>query len=693
VSRLLARVAACALLMVSTSDFLAAPANFGASGQKASPMRITGAGPNWTSRNADPEETAYSRLDGINASNVPHLGLAWSRDLPGEVSLEATPLAIDGVLYFPGSYATVYAVDGGSGKLLWSYAPETWRHNPTKMLYGFAANRGVAYDHGRIFSAALDGRLFALEPKSGKLLWSVETTASDSKQTITGAPRTFDGKVIIGDAGADFGARAYVTAYDQTTGKQVWRFYTVPGTPQQNHGDPAMERAATTWHGAYWKTGTGGAVWDSITFDPDLHRIYLGTGNGGPYDPNVRSPGGGDNLYTASIVALDAATGKYLWHYQVDPEDAWDFDCTQQMTLANLVIGGKPRKVVMQAPKNGFLYVLDRTDGKLISAGKIGKVTWADHIDLQTGRPVEAKSIRYETGESTIWPGTMGAHSWMSQSYDPKTDLLYIPYMQQGVRFTKGKPQPGGVFVGGLGIKEKSADAMDGKGALIAWDPVRQKATWKAQYDTIWNGGAMSTAGNLVFQGGADGNLYAYNASSGGQLWRFYAGMGITAAPMSFSVHGKQYVSVLAGYGASAAIWGTIMNVGWKFSSPRRLLTFALDGKAVLPPSPPRDLAIHPVDDPTLKLNPADVAAGQAMYLACAACHGRNLVATGGPGPELRESRIALDPEAFYHAVHDGALMSEGMPQIPYFTKPQVMQIWAYIRAGARETLAAQKDK
>ena len=503
----------------------------------------------WTARNADADETAYSRLDQISSATIGRLGLAWSLDLPGESTLEATPLAVDGVLYFTGSYGTVYAVDGASGKLRWKFAAETWKHAPMKMMMGFAANRGVAYANGRIFSAALDGRLFALDAKTGHLVWTVETTAPGSLQTVTGAPRAFNGHVIIGNAGADFGARGYVTAYDQASGKQLWRFYTTPGSSDQNRGDPVMERAAATWHGEFWKTGSGGGVWDNITFDSHLNRIYLGTGNGGPYDPSVRSPGGGDNLYTASIVALDADTGKYIWHYQMVPKDAWDYDCTQQMTLADLTIDGKLRHVLMQAPKNGFFYVLDRTDGKLISAEKIGKVNWASSIDLQSGRPVEEKDIRYETGESIIWPGPGGAHSWMSQSFDPKTGLVYIPYMQGGVRFTKGKPQPGGVFVGGLGIKDYGDDATDGKGALIAWDPVHQKQAWKAQLPTIWNGGTMATAGNVVLQGDAGGYLSTYNATTGQLLRHDYLGMGIIASPMSYQVNGRQYISILAGYG------------------------------------------------------------------------------------------------------------------------------------------------
>lgn len=657
----------------------------------ATPMARTpvGAGADWSSHGGDSDESGYSRLDDIRASNIGRLGLAWSIDLPGEVTLEATPLAVDGVLYFTGSSAAVYAVDGQSGRLKWKYDPETWKHNPSKLHFSFAANRGAAYADGRIFAASLDGRLFALDAASGRLLWSVETTDPASMQTVTGAPRTFDGKVIIGNAGADFGARGYVTAYEAATGRPVWRFYVVPGPPEENRGDPAMERAAATWSGEFWKTGTGGAVWDSMTFDADLGRIYLGTGNAGPYDSSLRSPGGGDNLYTASIVALDARTGRYLWHYQVNPRDSWDYDSTQRITLADLLIRGSRHKVLMQAPKNGFFYVLDRRNGKLISAQKIGKVTWADRIDLKTGRPVEARNIRYEDGDVIIWPAPLGAHSWQDTSYSPATGLVYIPYMQLGVHFSKGAaPARGAVAVGGLSIQDYEADSQDGKGALIAWDPVRQQAAWRAPLDTLWNGGTLATAGNLVFQGAADGSFSAYEARRGQRLWRYDAGLGIIAAPISYRAQGRQYVSVLVGYGGSAAIWGNLMDVGWKYrAQPRRLLAFALDGAAVLPPSAPRDMTVRARDDPSMTINPSDVAAGHALYIACASCHGRDLVSTGAPGPDLRESALALDPGEFWKVLHDGPLLQNGMPRFEALSREQVGQLYAYIRAGAREAL------
>jgi quinohemoprotein ethanol dehydrogenase len=654
-----------------------------------------GAAENWASHGADPHETNYSQLDKISASNVDRLGLAWSLDLPGETTLEATPLAVDGVIYFPGQLGKVYAVDGASGKTLWTYDPEVSKHNPNKIHNIFPANRGVAYSGGRIFVGAFDGRLIALDAKTGKLLWSAQTVSADGPQTISGAPRVFRDKVIIGNAGADFGARGYVTAYDQATGKQVWRFYAAPGKPEENRGDPAMEHAAATWRGEYWKGGTGGSPWDSITFDPELNRIYIGTGNAGPYDPDLRSPGGGDNLYTVSIVALDADTGRYAWHYQINPRDAWDYDSTQQIMLADFDIGGQRRKVLMQAPKNGFFYVIDRTNGKLISAEKWGKATWAERIDLATGRPVEVKNARYQEGETTIFPGPMGAHSWMAMAFSPKTGLVYIPYMQAGVSFARGKHIPDGVELWNLSMKPvgqdpaAAKDPLDGKGALVAWDPVRQKAAWRAPLDTMWNGGALATAGGLVFQGAGDGWFSAYDAQSGKRVWRFNAGLGINGAPISYAVGGKQYVAVLVGYGGAAGTWPELASVGWKYGAqPRRLLVFALDGKAALPPTAPRDTTLHAVDDPKIQISDADVEAGRTLYRPCTACHGMNGVSAGAPGPDLRESRAALDPDTFYAIVHGGALAEQGMPKWDMFSREQVMQIYAFIRAGARKALA-----
>jgi quinohemoprotein ethanol dehydrogenase len=669
----------------------------GAQGLASVTPSTVAAGGNWSGYAGGSDETDYSGLGQVNVGNVGRLGLAWSLDLPDEASLEATPLAVNGVLYFTGSHATVYAVNGATGKLLWKYDPETWRVAPKRLGFAvFSVNRGAAYDNGKIFAAALDGRLFALDAKSGKLLWTVQTLSERGYQTVTGAPRTFNGKVIIGQAGADIGARGYVTAYDQSTGKQVWRFYVTPGTPEENKGDPAMEAAEKTWHGQWWKTGTGGGPWNAITFDARLNRIYIGTANASPYDSDARSPGGGDNLYTASIVALDADTGKYAWHYQVNPNDSWDYDCTQQITLATLTINGTARNVLMQAPKNGFFYVIDRDSGKLISAEKIGKVNWADRIDISTGRPVERPNMHHETGDLTIYPGSSGGHNWQAMSFDPESGTVFIPYLQIGTHFTRGKPLPGGIEVGGVHMDWANLqDSMDGKGALIAWDPVHQKERWRVVLPSIWNGGTLATAGGLVFQGTGDGYLSAYDAGKGARLWRSYAGLGIIAAPMTFSIGKRQYISVLVGYGASAAAMSQVANMGWKYGrQPRRLLTFALDATRKLPPTQPPSFEVNALDNPSFKLDAEEVDKGAELYARCMGCHGRAAVSTGGPAPDLRESAIAFDREAFGTLLREGSPIQRGMPSFSYLKSDQVDAIYAYIRAQVRkvtEHVAAQK--
>lgn len=655
----------------------------GDSTHEAGRFAEVGTAADWANPGGGTDESGYSRLDGINRDNVVKLGLAWSLDLD-EQTLEATPLAVDGVLYFTGSRATVYAVDAATGHTLWEHDAELSKHRPEALRYIFGVNRGAAYANGRVFAGTLDGRLQAFDAKSGNQLWSVETVAPDSVQTVTGAPRVFKDMVIIGNGGADFGARGYVTAYDQATGKQRWRFYTVPGKPEENAGNPAMEMAAKTWGPDHWKvSGGGGTVWNGITYDPELDRIYIGTGNSGPYNPRVRDPGGGDNLFLTSIVALDAGTGKYVWHYQVNPREAWDYKATANMIATTLTIDGRPRKVLMQAPTNGFFYVLDRETGKLISAEKIGKVTWASHIDLKTGRPVERPNIRYETGETTFWPSALGAHNWQPMTYSPQAGLVYIPYMQLGMRY---KLVPGSnSTLGGLDIAFAQDDSRDGKGELVAWDPVAQKARWRVPHETIWNGGTLTTAGGLVFQGAGGGHLSAYDAKDGKKLWDFNARLGIIGAPMSYSIKGEQYVSILVGYGAGAMM-GKLFNYGWKYGAqPRRLLTFKIGGKAALPITAPPDMSVHPVDDPALKLDEKKAAQGHSLFLGkCAICHGLNLESVGAPAPDLRESALALDRNAVAQVLK-GALADRGMPAFPELSDPEIEAVYMYIRATARK--------
>jgi quinohemoprotein ethanol dehydrogenase len=653
-----------------------------------------GAGDDWPAVGGAADETNYSRLADIAPDTVKRLGLAWSLDLPGEVTLEATPLAVGGVLYFTGSYAATYAVDGVTGKLLWRHDPQTWKVDPDKMHFSFGANRGSAYEDGKVFTASLDGRLFALDAKTGKELWVAQTIDKGAMMISTGAPRTMNGKVIIGNGGADFGARGYVTAYDSQTGKQLWRFYLAPGRPEQNAGDPAMEMAAKTWGPEFWKTtGGGGTAWNGMTFDAEANRIYIGAGNAGPYDPQLRDPGSnGDNLFTSSIVALDADTGKYVWHYQQTPRDSWDYKATPNIQMATLEIDGKPTDVLMHAPTNGFFYVLDRKTGRPISAEKTTLVTWAKGIDLKTGRPIEEPGIRYPTGGITLWPGAVGGHNWQPMAYNPKLGLVYIPVQQIGLKISRGAQSVNAFNVMGLMVEPVIEKPGDGKGSLIAWDPVAQREVWKVQHAHLWNGGVLATAGGMVFQGTADGWFRGYDGTNGRELWKFNAGLGIVGAPISFRVGGRQYVSVLVGYGGTTAAYGEFMNVGWKYGmQPRRLLTFSLDGKASIPASPPPDMKVHAIDDPALALSEADIKAGWALSVQCAACHGVGLQATGTPGPDLRESGIALRLDTLTELLRKGSLIERGMPRFQNLTDEQIRQIHAYIRARARESLGTRK--
>ncbi|WCT74428.1 PQQ-dependent dehydrogenase, methanol/ethanol family [Sphingomonas naphthae] len=657
----------------------------------AQPEAGIGADTNWEAPGGGADEAGYSRLTGITPDNIGKLGLAWSMDLPDEVTLESTPLAVNGILYFSGGYAEVYAVDAATGRQLWKFDPRTWERRPDKFHFG--ANRGIAYEKGRIFTVEMDGRIDALDARTGKVLWTADSIPDGVRNNSTGAPRTMNGKVIIGNGGADLGARGFVTAFDSATGKFLWRFYTVPGSPEQNRGDPAMEAAARTWRGEWWKTGAGGGtVWNGMTFDAEANRVYIGVGNAGPYDPEKRSPGGGDNLYNSSIVALDADTGKYVWHYQENPRDSWDYKATPNIVMATITLDGQPRKVLLHAPTNGFFYVLDRATGKVISAGKTTEISWARGIDLKTGRPIEAPNIRYEKGPTEIWPGTIGGHNWQAMAYSPRAGLVYIPIQQIGARFHRTKAQSDVAFnIMGLMVEPVVKRPGDGKGKLVAWDPVAQRPAWSVQYDTLWNGGALATAGGLVFQGDASGWFNAYQAKTGERLWRFNAGLGIIAAPMSFSLKGEQYVSVLVGYGGTTAALGDVMNVGWKYGAQmRRLLTFRIGGAARLPALVPADKVVHAVDDPAIVLNEADVAAGRGLSIACASCHGVGFASPGSPGPDLRESAFALDFAAFSHVLKEGR-MENGMPRFDWLSPDQTRQLYAYLRARSREVLGRRK--
>lgn len=660
-------------------------------------------GANWLSYGRTYAEHHYSPLSSIHAGNVQQLGLAWFLDLPGQRSLPATPLAVNGVLYFSGDLGKTFAVNAKSGRELWAFDPDVASYAPQKLRINMGVNRGVAYWGGKVYVGAFDGRLFALDAKSGKPVWSTQTFDDPkARKQISGAPRVFGGKVIIGHGGAEYGTRGYVTAYDAETGQQVWRFYTVPGDPKKGFEDEAMAMVAKTWDGEWWKWGGGGTVWDGITYDPEFNRIYLGVGNGSPWNADIRSPGNGDNLFLCSIVALDADTGKYVWHYQANPRESWDFKATAGMVLADLKIEGQPRKVLMQAHMNGFFYVIDRASGKLISAEKFSKVTWAERIDPKTGRPVEISNLRYQNGPVIFWPHNAGAHSWQPMSFNPGTGLVYIPTMKLAQRIGALADDEGfknfendkRLYFTILGSNPEllTLDPDDGTAGLLAWDPVAQKKRWEVRFaHSFWNGGTMTTAGNLVFQGLGSGQFIAYEARTGEKLWSFDAGLGIIGAPITYEVQGEQIVSILVGYGAGAGIGTKLFEQGWRFrEQPRRVLTFALGKQMPLPPGKPPRFDVNAVDDPDFVIDAGQAAEGAKLYQStCFGCHGAKLESTGSIAPDLRESVLAMNWEAFRAVLHEGLLAPAGMPKYDELKDEDMRAIFMYIRQHAREAASA----
>jgi len=654
-------------------------------------------GTNWLAYGRTFQESHYSPLTEINGSSVSRLGLAWSLDLDVTNSITA-PLAANGVIYLGAGHGVIHAVDARTGKLLWRYDAQAMQANGKKLRVAWGI-RGIALWGDKVYAGTSDGRLIALHTRDGTLAWSVLTVDPNDGATITGAPRAFNGKIIIGFSGGDFSPlRGYVTAYDVNTGKQAWRFYVVPGKPGTHDGaasDSAMTMVAKTWTGQWWKNGGGGSVWNSITYDPDFNRVYLGTGNGTPMNWKIRSPKGGDNLFIASVVALDADTGKYAWHYQTTPGDSWDYDSATDMTLTTLRIDGHDRRVMLHAAKNGFFYVIDRANGKLISAEKLGTVTWADHVDLNTGKPVLVAGAKYNDKPMLLWPSFQAVHHWTPQSFSPRTGYIYEPTLEMpaefgdaGVDLKNYHPRLRTGDYTGLTVGNGDVPADAGHSVLKAWDPIHSRVIWQVESPGVTNGGTLATGGDLVFQGLADGYLHAYDANTGKDLWSFFAGVAATGVPITFAVDGKQYVVVTAGpLGGSTAAFGSI-SARWGWDPrihPRRLLAFALDAKAELPPTPPRKQAV-PLDQPGFVVDDAKAKQGEYEYARCTLCHGMGVVA-GGIAPDLRASPVLLSPEAFTHVVREGALSPRGMPQFAELTDAQLEALRHFVRQKARHDL------
>lgn len=691
----------------------------GAAKVDAALLTTGGDGSDWAMTGFNYAEQRYSPLDQINAGNVAKLGLAWFADLPDARGQEATPVIVDGQMFVTGPWSKVFAYDATSGKKLWEFDPGVDKQKGVQACCD-VVNRGVAVWKGRVYVGTLDGRLIALDATTGKQDWSVQTTDNSKPYTITGAPRVVKDMVVIGNGGAEFGVRGYVTAYDAATGAKKWRFYTVPnptGAKDNEASDAAMAKVSPTWsaNGQWKQSGGGGTVWDSIVYDAELDQLYLGVGNGSPWNHGLRSEGQGDNLFLSSIVALKPETGQYLWHYQETPGETWDFTATQPINLATLTMNGQQRKVLMQAPKNGFFYVVDRTNGKLINASQfIPGVNWATGYGPD-GRPIENPAARYyKTGKPFLAvPSAIAAHNWQPMSFNPKVGLAFVPAQIVGAGYLAAsdplnQAKPIGFNVGeNLGalmyprdpavIKAATAGAT---GLLVAWDPVANKPRWTVKYPTPWNGGTMTTAGNLVFQGTAMGEFRAYAADTGKQLFAYPVGTGVMAGAATYRVNGVQYVAVLAGRGGALPLsLGYAMGASRTVPNVPRLLVFKLGGTAKLPASPAPDTA--PVQLPATTGTPQQVAQGQALFgRYCQVCHGAS-AAGGGVLPNLQRSGTLGSQDAWHSILIDGALKDQGMVSFAKVLTPAEAQLirlyvideanWARTHLdGAPKTAAAK---
>jgi quinohemoprotein ethanol dehydrogenase len=652
----------------------------------------------WLLDGRDFANSYFSPLNQINQSNISHLGFAWEFhgiNSRGGIhhGMESNPVLVDGLLYFSGPWGNAYAVDAHNGKLLWAYdshADGQYARNACCDV----VNRGVAVWKGRVYVASLDGWLVALDARTGRPVWRVDTIVDRHfNTTVDGAPHVAGDNILIGNAGADMGSRGYVSAYDAVSGKLMWRFWAVPGDPRKGPDEtPEVTRARRTWAGnTRWDLGGGGDPWDSIVYDPQTGLAYLGMGNGGPLPRWLRSPGGGDNLFLSSIVAVDAKSGRMKWYYQETPADSWDYTATAPMILADLRWNGRPRRVLMQAPKNGIFYVLDRQTGELLSAKPYTTVNWTDGIDTKTRRPHLTKHADYSQKPQIIWPGSAGGHGWQPTSFDPATGLVYLPVYDAPTKYqTIPVPKflPGGFNNGAAGSYPpfdgpKDTEDLIGQpqprieGRLKGWNPQTGRPGWMSPPLPFLLGGTLSTAGGLVFQGTADGSLSVYRANDGTLLKRIFTGTAIMAAPITYRLDGEQYVAVLAGAGGPQNVFWAPDNVASRYQNFERLLVFRLEGRAV--PLPPRVTTPRREALPSRILtDPETLARGQSLFeQQCARCH----LEGGGFGayPDLW-NMPAPALEGFEDIVYRGALRYFGMGNFSgSLSKTDVAAIKAFI--------------
>ena len=687
-------------LILASLPMLAAVAQSAAPGAGVDGAKITNADADpgeWLTHGRTYSEQRFSPLDKINTANVKSLGVAWEYRTYSVRGLEATPIVADGVMFITLSWSKVIALDAKTGKELWQYDPKvpggTGRYACCDVV-----NRGVALWKGNVFVGTLDGRLIKLDAKTGKVVWSVDTVENHKHTyTITGAPRAVNGLITIGNGGAEYDSRGYVSAFSADTGKLVWRFHVVPGDPSKPQENAALQRALKTWDttGKYkfWEIGGGGAPWNSQAYDPKLDLLYFGTGNGNPWNREIRSPKGGDNLYLSSVVAVHAKTGEFAWAYQTTPGDTWDFDSTADVVLADLKINGQVRHVLMHAPKNGFFYVIDRETGKLISAQKFGMVTWAKSIDLKTGKPVENPEARYKDKLAVVYPQETGAHNWQPMTFDPQTGLVYIPAMDGAGMFVTSKEfkYAPGAWNLGIDFAAISQAVLDmiksGKppppavGFIKAWDPVAQKEAWQVAMGGSWNSGLLTTGGGLLFGGDAYGDFSAYDAKNGHKLWTLNLKTGILAPAMTYSIDGEQYVALLAGWGGAggmAAFRDPKTALSMYQTNQGRLFVFKLGGRQTVQPLMAE--GTPPTEPPALtKADAALTDKGFTLYHRnCLVCHGY-FAQSEGEVPDLRLASSEIWSQ-YDNIVLNGALQDGGMASFKdVLSKDDVAAIRAYV--------------
>lgn len=644
-----------------------------ASGAAAGQAKITdervlaesASGENWFLKGGNFRGEHFSPLAQVNAGNVDSLGLAWVTTIPIPDGIATTPIVVDGVAYISGAYSVVYAVDAESGAVLWSYDPGVLASlDDASLAWRGRASRGIAVWDGRVYVATADCKLIALDAADGKPVWSKVTCDIDLNFSISDSPYVGGGKVFLGNSGSEteLKNRGYVSAYDAATGEMLWRFFIVPSDEPAENDTPALKMAAKTWsQDQLEKYGGGGHSWNEMTYDPESNQLFFGTSGALPYAYELRSPEGGDNLFLSSIVAVDADTGEYQWHYQTVDKDSWDYNATMNIILADLDIGDEERETVLIAPKNGFHYALDRHTGELLTAGKFAKVNWATHINMETGRPVYDPAAAYwELGKdemTLVWPNMWGAHSWNPMAFHPGLGLSYIPVVDV----------PGYVNNQGTGedivMLTEIDDRPHAPGKLVAFDPVSQGIRWSIDHALPFNGGVMATAGNLVFQGTAGGRFEAYAADTGRKLWSVQTGSPINAAPASYAIDGTQYVLIPVGAGGGVQFLYPEMHADADTKGPTRLMAFTLEGRAAMPP-PAGGYPPLP-EQPPLEASAEEIETGKRLYAAnCMFCHGSGGVARfGGSVPDLRWADA--DTHAAWHGiVIGGARAASGMPAV-----------------------------